>query len=128
MKVILFYIIFVAIVSLVSLVIWRMQSNGEKFSSLVPRTRHERIRCCWLAIGALNLLAFIVHMGVDGTSAFPAGGRLVNGYYLVADRGRDVAFTPNEYVFSYWHGIIFVILHLVCMVAIWRLKTGDSKQ
>jgi hypothetical protein len=105
-----------------------MWTAGMISGGLAPRTRQERIRLYWLLIGAVNFFAFVIHVLADGTSAFPSGGRLVSGYYLVPCHGKDIAFTPNAYVFSYWHGIFFVVIHLVCMFAGWRQsKTGDSK-
>jgi hypothetical protein len=61
-----------------------------------------------------------------GGIAFPSGGRLVDGIYLVTQHGRDFSFTPARYFFSYWHGVVFIVVHLICTVSIWRLrKTGD---
>ena len=119
---ILFLIFFV----IVSLVLWRMWLGGE-ISGFAPRTRQERLRLCWLIVCAVNFLAFLAHAAFDrGGFAFPTGGRLVDGVYLVTQHGRDFAFTPSRYFFSYWHGVFFVVVHLVCMVAFWRLKKADE--
>src|SRR5207248_9049193 len=94
------------------LVLWRMRRTGE-ISGFVPRTRRVRFRLCWLVVGVVNFLAFLAHGAFDrGGFAFPIGGRLVDGLYLVAQHGRDFAFTPSRYLFSYWHGVFFVVLHL----------------
>jgi bacteriorhodopsin len=114
-------ILFLIFLAILSLVLWRMWMTGE-ITGFSPRTREERLRFYWLAIGAVNFLAFIAHIMRDGTCAFPSGGRLVGGYYLVPCHGRDIAFTPTGYAFSFWHGIIFVVIHLVCMFAMWRLR------
>src|SRR5436189_5214939 len=114
-------ILFLVFLAAVALVLWRMWSTGE-ISGFAPRTRHEKIRLCWLIVGAANFLAFLAHGEIDhGGFAFPTGGRLVDGVYLVTQHGRDFPFTPGRYFFSYWHGAFFVIVHLVCMFAMWRL-------
>jgi hypothetical protein len=119
---ILFLIFFV----IVSLVLWRMWLAGE-ISGFAPRTHRERLRLIWLIIGVVNFLAFLAHAAFDhGGFAFPTGGRLVDGVYLVTQHGKDFAFTPSRYLFSYWHGVLFVIVHLACMVAVWRLKNADE--
>ena len=115
-------ILFLVFFVMLALVLWRMWQTGE-ISGFAPRTRRERLRLCWLIVGVVNFLAFLVHGGFDrGGFAFPTGGRLVDGVYLVTQHGRDFAFTPGKYLFSYWHGIFFVVVHLVCTVAVWRLK------
>jgi len=96
--------------------------RGE-ISGFAPNTHRERLRLCWLVVGAVNFIAFLAHAGFDrGCIAFPVGGRLIGGLYYVTQHGRDFAFTPGRYLFSYRHGVLFVIVHLVCMVAFWRLK------
>ena len=120
-------ILFLIFLAILSLVLWRIWLAGG-ITGFSPRTRQERLRFYWVSICAVNFLAFTAHILRDGTCAFPSGGRLVGGYYLVPSHGRDIAFTPPSYTFSYWHGIIFVAIHLICMFAIWRLrKTGDSR-
>jgi hypothetical protein len=115
-------ILFLVFFFMLSLVLWRMCQTGE-ISGFAPRTRRERLRLCWLIVAVVNFLAFLVHGAFDlGGFAFPAGGRLDDGLYLVTQHGRDIAFTPSRYLFSYWHGVFFVVVHLVCMAAVWRLK------
>ncbi len=67
-------------------------------------------------LGVVNFMAFMIHMLIDRTSAFPSGGRFVDGQFLVSSHGHDVAFTVGRYWFSYIHGIIFVIVHLAVML------------
>ena len=67
-------------------------------------------------LGVANFIAFMTHMLIDGTSAFPSGGRFVDGQFLVSSHGHDVAFTVGRYWFSYIHGIVFVIVHLAVML------------
>jgi hypothetical protein len=111
---------------MLALVIWRMWQTG-KISGFAPRTHIERLRLFWLLLGVMNFVAFLVHGAFDrGGFAFPTGGRLVDGVYLVTQHGRDFAFTPGRYLFSYWHGVFFVVVHLVCMVAAWRLKKAEA--
>ena len=115
------YLIFLAILSLV---LWRMWMTGQ-ISGPGPKTRQEKIRLLFVIIGAVNFVAFLVHMGIDGTSAFPSGGRLVDGHYLVPNHGREVSFTPIRYQLSYLHGVIALVVHIACTVAIWKL--GNRK-
>jgi hypothetical protein len=119
-------ILFLIFFAMVALVVWRMKMAGE-ISGFAPQTHRERVRLYWLIAGVVNFLAFLIHAGFDhGGFAFPAGGRLVGDIYLVTQHGRDFSFTPARYFFSYWHGVVFVVVHLICTVAIWRLrKTGD---
>ena len=107
-------ILFLIFFAMVALVIWRMKMPGE-ISGFAPQTHRERVRLYWLIVGVVNFLAFLIHAGFDhGGFAFPSGGRLVDGIY------------PARYFFSYWHGVVFVVVHLICTVAIWRLrKTAD---
>jgi hypothetical protein len=118
------YLLFLAVASLF---VWRMSSTGE-ISGLGPRTRRERIRLLWVIVGVVNFLAFLAHVLMDKASAFPGGGRFSDGHYLVREHGRDILFTPSGYLFSYWHGLFFVLLHLACTIMCWRLrKQGDSR-
>jgi hypothetical protein len=115
-------ILFLVFIGMLSLVLWTMWIRGE-ISGFAPRTHRERLRLCWLIVAAVNFIAFLAHAGFDrGCFAFPAGGRLVGGLYHVTQHGRDFTFTPGRYLFSYWHGVLFVIVHIVCTVAYWRLK------
>jgi hypothetical protein len=119
-------ILFLVFFAMLALVIWRMWLTGE-ITGFAPRTHRERLRLCWLVAAAVNFLAFLVHGALDrGAFAFPAGGRLADGVYLVTQHGRDFALTPARYLFSFWHGVLFVVVHLVCMVAIRRLKNAEA--
>ena len=119
----LLWLIFLVIVCLN---IYHMWHTGQ-ISSVAPQNRRQRLRLLWVAVGAVNFVVFVAHVVSDGTCAFPTGGRLVAGQYLVLSHGKDIPFTPNSYWFSYIHGIFFVILHLVCIIACWRLlRNGDS--
>jgi hypothetical protein len=121
LTVILFLVLFVVL----SLVLWRMWLAGV-ITGFAPRTRRERFRLCCLIVGAVNFLAFLAHGAFDrGGFAFPTGGRLVDGVYHVTQHSKDFAFTPGRYWFSYWHGVFFVVIHLVCMFAFWRLKKQE---
>jgi hypothetical protein len=112
------YLLFLTVVSLV---VWRMWMKGEiSVGSL--RTPGERVRQRWVILGAVNFVAFLAHLLVDRGCAFPAGGRLVGGAYLVTEHGQDVAFAPAAYFFSYLHGLFFVAFHLVCMIGIWQSR------
>ena len=96
---------------------------------IFPKTRLERIRVLWALTGGANFLAFLAHIVSDGTTAFPTGGRLVAGQYLVSSHGKDIAFTESGYIFSYAHGVIFIVVHIACMVAFWWLhgrKTNEA--
>jgi hypothetical protein len=119
-------ILFLVFFAVVALVIWRMKMAGE-ISGFAPQTRREKTRLFWVVAAAVNFVAFFAHIGFDhGGIAFPAGGRLVGGVYLVTQHGRDFSFTPARYFFNFWHGVVFVVVHLICTAAIWRLrKTGD---
>ena len=119
-------ILFLLFFAMVALVIWRMKVGGE-ILGFAPQTHREKVRLYWLIVVVVNFLAFLVHAAFDhGGFAFPSGGRLLDGIYLVTQHGRDISFTPARYFFSYWHGVVFVVVHLICTVAIWRLrKTGD---
>ena len=115
-------ILFLVFFVMLALVLWRMWQTGE-ISGFALKTRREKTRLWWLIIGIVNFVTFLMHGAFDrGGFAFPAGGRLVDGVYLVTQHGRDFAFTPDRYLFSYWHGVLFVVIHLVCMFAVWRLK------
>lgn len=117
-------ILYLIFLTILSLVLWRMWMTGQ-ISGVAPKTRNERIRLVLVIIAAVNFLAFLVHVGMDGTSAFPSGGRLVDGHYLVPNHGKQVSFTPIRYQLSYLHGVIALVIHIVCTVVIWKL--GNKK-
>jgi hypothetical protein len=115
-------ILFLILFGMIALNLWRMMMNGE-ISGFSAQTRREKIRLYWVIVAAINFVAFLVHAWIDhGGIAFPGGGRLVDGVYHVTQHGRDYSFTPVRYFFSILHGVVFVVVHLVCTVAIWRLR------
>ncbi len=83
---------------------------------------HKRIYRVVLFLGIANFVAFVVHTVTDGTCAFPGGGRLVVDHYLVRSHGKDISFTPFAYWFSYLHGVVALLIHLACMIAVWYLR------
>jgi hypothetical protein len=91
------------------------------------QARRKRAESVVFTIGLLNFLAFLGHVMADKTSAFPGGGTLVNGVYLVVSHGHEIAFTPAEFWFSYVHGIVFVVVHLAWMILGWRLRKAPQK-
>jgi hypothetical protein len=91
------------------------------------QARRKRAEFIVVTIGLVNFLAFLGHAMADKTSAFPGGGTLVNGVYLVATHGHQIAFTPAEFWFSYLHGVVFVVVHLACMILGWRLRQVPLK-
>ncbi len=118
-------ILFLVFFAMLALVLWSLWLRGE-ITGFAPKTRQEKIRLCWLIVGVVNFVAFLVHGALDrGGFAFPFGGRLVDGVYHVTQHSKDFAFTPGRYLFSYWHGVLFVVIHLVCMFAVWRLKKQE---
>jgi hypothetical protein len=91
------------------------------------RARRKRAESVVGTIGLLNFLAFLGHLLADKTSAFPGGGTLVNGVYLVATHGHQIAFTRAEFWLNYVHGVVFVVVHLACMILGWRLRRVPQK-
>ena len=110
---------------MVALVLWRMWMMGE-ISGVAPHSRRGRARLLWLVVGAVNFVAFVVHVLIDHGSAFPTGGRLVGEQYLVLQHGKDIPFTVSGHLFNYWHGVFFIVVQLVCMFALWRLRKWDT--
>ena len=97
-------------------------AETEFVSKVRTETRRTKVRLLWVLVGGLNFVAFLVHVIMDHGSAFPAGGRLVDGQYFFTEHGRDIPFSPSAYEFNYWHGVLFVLLHLACMIVVWRLR------
>jgi len=102
-------------------------STATTTSGSAAQARRKRAESVVFTIGLLNFLAFLGHVLADKTSAFPGGGTLVNGVYLVVSHGHEIAFTPAEFWFSYVHGIVFVVVHLACMIFGWRLRKMPQK-
>jgi len=118
-------IFWLVLLAMIALRIHNMWRKGQ-ITGFAPQTSRERGRLIWVGVGAVNFVAFVAHLLKDGTSAFPSGGRFIAGHYLVLSHGRDISFTPSSYWFSYVHGVIFVIVHIVCMVAVWRLRQNKD--
>jgi len=116
---------FIAFFAIVALNIWLMWRRGE-ITGLAPETPRERRRLVWVVIGAANFLLFVLHAFAKGTCAFPSGGRLVDGTYLVPSHGRLIPFSPLEYALSYAHGVVFVVVTVACMIAIARLRKQEN--
>jgi hypothetical protein len=116
------WLIFLVMISLSIYHVWR---TGQ-ISGVAPQTRRERLRLLWLVVGVVNFVAFIAHVLSDGTCALFGRERLVDGHYLLVSHGKDISFTPAGYWFSYWHGVAFVAVHLVCIVAVWRLHRSED--
>ena len=120
-------VLWLFLLAILSLVVGNMWLRGE-ISSVAPLIHRERVRLWWVVVGVVNFVAFLVHLMIAHGSAFPTGGRLVDGVYLVMQHGHEIPFTPGGYLFSFLHGLLFVIVHLMCMVAVWRLRrTCDLK-
>ncbi len=118
-------ILWLILLTVISLNIYHMWRTGQ-ISGVVPQSRRERLRLCWVVVGAVNFVAFVAHVIRDGTCSLFGRERLVDGHYLVVSHGKDISFTPGGYWFSYWHGVVFVTVHLVCMLAVWGLRrSGD---
>jgi hypothetical protein len=126
---ILLWLIFMAWVCIV--VYWQWRTGKIKITSVRPQVPQDRVRLIWLVVGAANFLAFGAEIAINGTCAFPTGGHLIDGHYLVPSHGREISFSPTAFWFSYIHGVVFVIVHLMCMFAISRLRrkevTTDEK-
>ena len=116
---ILLWLIFMVWVCFV--VYWQWSTGTIQITSIRPQVRQDRVRLIWLAVGAANFLAFGADIVINGTCAFPTGGHFIDGHYLVPSHGRDISFSPTAFWISYIHGVLFVIVHLVCMFAISRL-------
>ena len=107
--------------------IWMMWRRGE-ITGIAPATPRERRRLVWVAIGAVNFIVFVLHVVAKGTCAFPAGGNLADGVYLVPSHGRMIPFSPTAYALSYAHGVIAVLIHVASMIAVWRLRQSKETE
>ena len=117
------YLVFLAILSLV---LWRMWMTGQ-ITNFAPKNRQEIIRLIFVIILVVNFVAFLAHTGIDRASAFPGGGRLVNGSYLVFQHGIEISFTPIRYQLNYLHGVIALVIHIICSFAIWKLSSKKNE-
>ena len=81
-----------------------------------------------LITASIMFISFIVHMCYRGASAFPAGGELVDGTFLVEDHGKTYEFTPMQYWLSYVHGWAMLgSLLLYFLVVIFFSLKGDLR-
>ena len=91
-------------------------------SNSMSESHRSRVRTAWGIGGAVNFVVFLFHALSDGTCALFGRARFEGAHYLVLSHGKDIAFTSSGYWFSYWHGVVFIVIHLVCMIAVWRLR------
>ena len=89
--------------------------------------RRERVRLASVIVACVNFAAFVWHSLSDGGCATFAKSRLVEGHFLVNSHGREISFSPGGYWFSFWHGIVFIAVHLICMVAVWRKRRNANR-
>jgi hypothetical protein len=117
-------IIWLVFMSFACLVIYLQWQSGKlSITGIWPKSKVDRVRAYWILGGALNFLAFILHVFVDGgASAFPAGGVFEAGEYMVRSHGRVIPFSPSSFWFNYVHGLFFIVAHLVCSIAVWRMS------
>ena len=96
----------------------------------IMSARAKRVLYPALAVWLVIFVSFVVNIFVLGTSAFPGGGKFVDGRYLVSDHGKTIALTVGEYWFSYVHGIVMVsvLAVVVALIAIyyWRGDLRDE--
>jgi hypothetical protein len=88
----------------------------------MPKSHRNRVRTVWVIIGAVNFVAFLFDALNDGTCALFGRARFEGGHYLVVSHGKDITFSSSGYWFSYWHGVVFIVIHSVCTIAVWRLR------
>lgn len=92
--------------------------------------RAKRVLYPVLALWLLTFGSFLVHLIVLGTSAFPSGGRFLDGKYMIEEHGKTITLTAREYWFSYIHGLILVAVLAVLIVLIvryyWRGDLRDE--
>jgi hypothetical protein len=114
------WLVFMGFACLVIYVQWK--SGRLSISGVGPKSQVDRVRAYWVLGGAINFLAFLLHVVVDGASAFPAGGVFEMGDYMVRSHGRVIPFSPPSFWFNYAHGVFFIVAHVVSSIAIWRLS------
>lgn len=92
--------------------------------------RAKRVLYPALAIWLVIFLSFVVHLFLLGTSAFPGGGRFVDGSYLIVEHGKTITLTARQYWFSYFHGVLMVAALAIIVVLIityyWRGDLRDE--
>lgn len=90
--------------------------------------RAKRVLYPALAVWLVTFISFVISIFVLGTSAFPGGGKFVDGRYLVSDHGKSIALTVSEYWFSYIHGIVMVaVLAIVAALIVMYYWRGDLR-
>jgi hypothetical protein len=97
-----------------------------EISSHEFEARRKRVRSASAIVGGVNFVAFVWHSLSDGTCATFAKSRLVDGQYLVTSHGKEISFSQGGYWFSFWHGIVFVVVHIICMIAIWCVRRKED--
>src|ERR1017187_1902909 len=96
---ILLWLAFMAWICFVVYMGWR--TGRIEITTVRSKTRNDKGRIFWVVVCAVNFLAFTLGMVIKGTCAFPSGGHLVDGHYLVPSHGREISFTPAAFGFSY---------------------------
>ena len=111
----------VAFVVIITFVVWVNWCMG-RISGIFPKTRRDWIRVTALA----NFVAFLLHLIWDRVSGLEPS-RFAAGHYLIVSHGHEIALTPIRYWFSFFHGILFFVIFLGCIVAkidTWIEKPG----
>jgi len=96
----------------------------KRFYKLTPKSR--RVLYPLLIVGMLDFLGFWFQ---TGASAFPLGGRVRDGHYVVRDHGRDYELTSTQFWLSYIHGASCAVLIFGYVGAfLYFRQTGDLKR
>jgi hypothetical protein len=99
----------------------------KQFYQLTPKAK--RVLYPLLFMGILNFTSYWFHSGSLPASAFPFGGSLHEGNYIVRDHGRDHELTPTQFWLSYVHGASVAVIVIVYLGALLRFRqTGDLKR
>jgi hypothetical protein len=103
--------------------------TGTKFSYIPwsEQTGKEKASTIVFIIGLINFAVFVAHVLIDKTSAFPGGGTFSNGVYFVFSHGKQIPFTPVRFCFSYAHGLLFIMIHVLCMFFGWRYHSPSRR-
>lgn len=96
----------------------------------IMSARAKRVLYPVYVVWLVTFISFVVHLFVLGTSAFPGGGKFVDGSYLIEEHGKIIVLTGREYWFSYVHGLILVAVLAVLVTLIvtyyWRGDLRDE--